>query len=65
MIYIPIFLVVELIQNDYSKVYQKVENFWLGSGKINRIFRWTVYSTMITIIYIVGLKAQQFVYANF
>ena len=65
LIYIPIFFVLELLQNDYTAVYQKLENFWLGENRGSRVFRWIAYSTIITIIFIVGLKAEQFVYANF
>jgi alginate O-acetyltransferase complex protein AlgI len=65
LIYIPLFLLVELLQNDYSAVYQRLEDFWMGKKRGSLIFRWTVYSIIITIIFIVGLKAEQFVYANF
>lgn len=65
LIYIPLFLFLEYLQNDRKKTYMKLEKFWLGSSTRSRIFRWTTYSVIITIIYIVGLKAEQFVYANF
>ena len=65
LIYVPIFLFLEFLQNDMNGTYLKLEGFWLGNNTRSRIFRWTVYSLMITIIYIVGLKAEQFVYANF
>ena len=64
-VYIPVFLVLEFIQNDFPGKYQKMESFWLGKRLSNMMFRWTVYSLMITVIYVVGLKAEQFVYANF
>ena len=65
LIYVPLFLFVEFLQNDMNKTYLKLEKFWLGNSNRSRIFRWTTYSLIITIIYIVGLKAEQFVYANF
>jgi hypothetical protein len=65
VIYIPVFLFLEFMQNDMNKTYLRLEKFWLGSSTPSRIFRWTTYSVIITIIYIVGLKAEQFVYANF
>ncbi len=65
LLYIPILLFLELIQNDYSNQYKKLEAFWLGEKNKSRIFRWVVYSIMITIIYVVVLKSQQFVYADF
>jgi len=65
MIFIPVLLGIEFLQNDYPKVYAKLETCWSRDEKLQRILRWTVYSVVITIIYINGLKSQQFVYANF
>jgi alginate O-acetyltransferase complex protein AlgI len=65
IIYIPVFLFVELIHEDYINTYSIIESFWLGDQKRNRFFRWAVYSLIITILFVVGLKDQQFVYANF
>jgi D-alanyl-lipoteichoic acid acyltransferase DltB (MBOAT superfamily) len=65
IVYIPVFLLLELIQNDYNETYIKLENSWLADNTRSRIFRWSVYTLLITIIFVVGLKAQQFVYANF
>lgn len=63
-VYIPIFLVVELFQEDYYKAYNKIEALWLAENN-KRYIRWTLYSLMITILIIEGFKTQQFVYANF
>jgi D-alanyl-lipoteichoic acid acyltransferase DltB (MBOAT superfamily) len=65
LIYIPVFLMFELMQNDYGNLYRKLEAFWLGESNKNRFFRWTLYSIMITILFVAGFKGQQFVYANF
>jgi D-alanyl-lipoteichoic acid acyltransferase DltB (MBOAT superfamily) len=65
IIYVPVFLFLELLQNDYSKVYERIYNFWNSEKWVNIVCRWIVYSIMITIIFIVGLKTEQFVYANF
>ena len=65
LIYIPIFLFIELLQNDFTTTYNKLESFWFSEKPKNRILRWAIYSTLITIIFVVGLKAQQFIYANF
>lgn len=64
-IYIPVFLFLEFIQNDFSTASNKLENFWLSDRKINRFMRWTIYSILITIIFVAGDKTQQFVYVNF
>jgi D-alanyl-lipoteichoic acid acyltransferase DltB (MBOAT superfamily) len=65
LIYVPLFLLLEYIQNDHSNTYNRIESFWSGDTMKSRIFRWSVYSAMITIMYVVGFKAQQFVYADF
>ena len=65
LVYIPAFMFIELLQNDYSETYNKLEKVWLSDKWTGRIFRWTVYSVLITIIYISGLKSQQFIYADF
>ena len=65
IIYIPLFLFLELIQEDFSVTFDRINNFWLGDKMKQRMFRWFVYSTIITILFVVGFKAQQFVYANF
>jgi alginate O-acetyltransferase complex protein AlgI len=65
IIYIPVFLLLELIQNDYKNIYDKLENSWLSDKTKNKLFRWFIYSVIITIMFIVGFKAQQFIYADF
>ncbi len=65
LFYIPLFLFFELLKNDYKGLYDKLELSWLGTGTGNRIIRWSVYATVLTIIFVLGLKSQQFVYANF
>jgi len=64
-IYIPLFFIHDLIQNDFPVFFTKAEKFWLGDRTGSRIFRWTIYSLIITIVFVEGFKAQQFVYANF
>ena len=65
VIYIPLFLFLELMKNDYPNPFNKLEKFWLDDHNRSRIFRWVVYSIVITVIYIAGFKSQQFIYANF
>jgi D-alanyl-lipoteichoic acid acyltransferase DltB (MBOAT superfamily) len=65
VIYIPVFLLMELIRNDYSNTFNKLSNFWLCTTRTNRYIRWTVYSIMIAVLFVAGGKAQQFVYVNF
>lgn len=64
-IYVPLFLLVELIENDYDSLYKKISDAWYSESLKYRILRWSFYSLLITIIFISGLKSEQFVYANF
>lgn len=63
-IYIPVFMLLELLQEDFRGTWFRIENFWLADNR-NRYFRWAVYSLIITVLFVAGLKDQQFVYANF
>ena len=65
IIYIPIFLIIELLQNDFGKFYAKIENFWYREKMLSITLRWLAYSIAITIIFVAGLSAVQFVYVNF
>ncbi|MBK7480418.1 MAG: hypothetical protein IPI69_12335 [Bacteroidales bacterium] len=63
IIYVPLVLFIEFLRNDHQDIYERFLTFW--SGKNQKYIRWTVYSVMITIIYISGFKSVQFIYANF
>ena len=65
IIYIPLFLLVELLQNDFGDFYKKIENYWYRETFIFRSVRWAVYTVAVTIIFVAGLAAVQFVYVNF
>jgi len=65
IIYIPVFLFVEFLQNDFAAFYSRIERFWYREKMLNTSIRWTVYSIAITIIFVAGLQAVQFVYVNF
>ncbi len=65
IIYILIFLCLDLIKNDYSDIGGRLEYFWREDTKKARLCRWVVYSTIITILFVVGNKDGQFIYVNF
>jgi len=65
IIYIPLILILELINEDFPKLHSKLAEIWNGDNRRSIFFRWTVYSIIITILFVNGLKDQQFVYANF
>ena len=65
MFYIPLLMLLEFIENDYGGTYRKLELFWKNDSKRIMIFRWSIYSLIITLIFVVGGDVQQFIYANF
>ncbi len=65
LFYIPVFIILEIMQNDYRITYNKFEKFWEGEKISGKFLRWSVYSFMITIIYVFGNNVEQFVYVNF
>ena len=65
IIYIPLILFIERLAEDYTLVNSKIIRFWESSNRSSQYFRWTVYSLIITILFVAGLKDQQFVYVNF
>ncbi|MGB8491112.1 MAG: MBOAT family O-acyltransferase [Bacteroidales bacterium] len=65
IIYIAVFLMMELLQNDHLNTYNKLEKIWTSERKKSIIFRWVVYSIGITLIFIASNQMHQFVYVNF
>jgi D-alanyl-lipoteichoic acid acyltransferase DltB (MBOAT superfamily) len=64
-IYIPIIILLELLNNDFQKTYTNLENAWFGNSMKKRILRWSIYSLMIILILVVRDKGEQFIYVNF
>lgn len=64
-IFILVSLSFELIQNDFQNIYNKLEHFWQGERTCSRLFRWTIYSSVISILFVLGRDIQQFIYSQF
>ncbi len=60
-----VFLLIELFQNDYKKVYEKINSFWNGEKKMNRVIRWSIYYVLIVLIVLTHSKVESFVYIQF
>lgn len=59
------FLILEIINNDLSRLYHRIEIFW-NSQKIHfRVSRWIFYFFLITSIIILSSKVQNFIYFQF
>jgi D-alanyl-lipoteichoic acid acyltransferase DltB (MBOAT superfamily) len=65
LVFIFIFLLFEVLKNDFSNIFNKIESYWLSNNIINRIFRWSVYCILITIILVFRNDVQQFIYFQF
>ena len=64
IIYIPLFWIIELLQEDYDHLYLGLVEKIRGNKK-GRLLRWSLYSIILTALIIEGFKNQQFIYANF
>jgi len=58
-------LVLELFEEDYSKLSDRLQRFWSGGGIWNRVFRWSIYSFILSILFVTGNEIQQFIYIQF
>jgi hypothetical protein len=65
IILIIVFLLIELINNDFKDIFIKLEHFWSTEKKKNEIFRWVIYSSVLAILFVLGSQVKQFIYAQF
>lgn len=64
-IFILIILAGELLKEDFDIIYNKIENFWLKEGNLHLVLRWSAYSIILSIIYVLGNGGQSFIYVQF
>lgn len=60
-----LFFALELLEEDYNKFFIKVKYFWSDGWKFSRLFRWSIYSFILAMLFVLGNQAQQFIYAQF
>ena len=65
LVLILFFMVLEWLEEDYTRIFDSLKLFWSGSGFWNRIFRWSTYSFILTVLYVTGNEIQQFIYVQF
>lgn len=63
--FIIILLFAEYIQNDNRKLKVKSDLLWSGKNKQQIILRWLIYAFALTVILVLGNRAQQFIYTQF
>ncbi len=64
-IFILIFMLFEVLDNDYQKVYNKIKIAWTDNRFGSRVMRWTLYFSAIFLIFIFRTGNQQFIYFQF
>lgn len=65
LFFIFAFMSLEIVRNDFSITFYKLENFWMKDAFKNRIIRWTIYFVVIAIVFILSNDVQQFIYFQF
>jgi D-alanyl-lipoteichoic acid acyltransferase DltB (MBOAT superfamily) len=56
---------MELLQEDFKVVNEKILNYWKGDRVKSRLVRWTVYAMMLSVLFVLGNNVQQFIYSQF
>ena len=65
LVLIVVVFIVELIQEDYTGAFDKLNAMWQGNKRRHIFLRWTIYSSMLAMLFVLGNKVQQFIYAQF
>lgn len=65
LIFILIFIGLEVLKNDFTDIYIKIESFWGENKSNNKVFRWAIYFSIITIVLVFSNEVQQFIYFKF
>jgi len=65
MVLAALFFILELFEEDYNGFFEKLKNFWWDGWKGSRFFRWSIYSFILAMLFVLGNKAEQFIYAQF
>jgi len=63
LVFMFAFLMLEVLQNDFAKTYNKIESLWILNR--SRLFRWGLYIALITIVIVFSNDVQQFIYFQF
>jgi alginate O-acetyltransferase complex protein AlgI len=65
LIFIMIFIIMEVFSNDFKSFYFRIEKFWENDKNIVRIQRWVLYLIIITCVVVMGNDVQDFIYFKF
>ncbi len=59
------FMLVELFQNDYPDIAGRIDSWWRGKKQVYRVFRWSLYFFLMSIIIVLSNEVQSFIYFQF
>ncbi|MCK5691772.1 MAG: MBOAT family protein [Bacteroidales bacterium] len=65
MFFVLVLMAFEILQNDFGKVFSKIEGIWLGKKGGSIVFRWALYLLIITVVIVFNRDVQQFIYFQF
>lgn len=61
-----IFMILEIVQNDFRKVDGAIMSFWNGFDRKHKFFRWVIYFLVVVIIFFSAAEGKaEFVYFRF
>jgi len=65
MFFAFVILFFEVLKNDFSGLFDKLEARWYGTRIAPKFFRWALYFLMITIVIVFNNEVQEFIYFQF
>lgn len=65
LVFTLIFFLFELIKTDFNYTFNRIESYWFLDRRMNRIFRWAIYSSIISILFVLNNNVHQFIYSQF
>lgn len=65
IIFIMIFLLIEILNNDFQNIYNKLESIWTNNKMQTKLIRWFLYLVLLAFIIVLSNDVQQFIYFQF
>lgn len=65
MFFVILFMLFEILQNDFNRAYSRIESFWLRNSYRGITVRWALYFLLMTVVIVFNKDVQQFIYFKF
>ncbi len=59
------YFLYELLQEDYTGIFNRLNTYWSKETRWNRALRWTLYAGVLSMLFVLSNQVQQFIYAQF